>query len=370
MTSATNPGGMSRFHTRETMLRLAVVYGESDSTGQIPNLGISRGESDSGAIAIPSFYHTRPLSDNWDFGLSITAPAGFGDDYGAEDFRRYFATEWSLFYVAVSPALSYRVNDRFSIGAALTLNYSKYTVESKVLNVDSPGTNDGDSKLEADSVSASFITGMMYELNEQTRAGFMYRSGTDAELEGTPEFSNLSANTEALIQATGRANREISIESKLPPIAVFGLFHEFDSGASVSVDLSHIGWSDFVLTEFAFAADNLIERRTDYDDALAGSIGFSIPYKPGITLGVGVGYLESPVTNLQRSFLFRIDDSWVVGFGAEFERPNDRAITVNLSYGQSSDGRISTGVLPGLGEITSAYDSRHFAILDFKYKWR
>jgi hypothetical protein len=101
-----------------------------------------------------------------------------------------------------------------------------------------------------------------------------------------------------------------------------------------------------------------------------GDIGLSIPYKPGITVGVAAGYLESPVTDLERSFLFRIDDSWIVGFGAEFERPNDRSITVNLNYGQSADGRISTGALPRLGEITSEYDSRQFVVLDFKYKWR
>ena len=370
ITSLTNPAGMSRFHTKETIVQLAVTYGKSESTGQIPDLGISRSASDSGSIAIPSFYHTRPLSDKWDFGLSINAPAGFGDDYDADDFRRYFATEWSLVYISVSPALSYRVTDRFSIGGALTLNYTNYHMESKVLNVDSPGTNDGDSELDADSVSTSFIAGTMYEFNEQTRVGFMYRSSSNAELDGVPEFSNLSANTQALIDATGRADRVISIESELPPIAVMGLFHEFDSGVALSVDLAHIGWSDFVLTEFAFAGDNLIERRTEYDDALAASIGFSIPYKPGITLGVAAGYLESPVTDLERSFLFRIDDSWIIGFGAEFERPNDRSITLNLNYGQSADGRISTGALPRLGEITSTYDSRWFAVLDLKYKWR
>jgi len=370
MTASTNPAGMSRFHTRETIVQLALAYGESDSTGQIPDVGISRSESDNGGIGIPAFYHTRPLNDKWDFGLSITAPAGFGDDYGVEDFRRYFATEWSLVYIAVNPALSYRVNDQFSIGGALALNYTQYNVESKVLNVDSPGTDDGDSELEADGVSASFIAGMLYEFNDQTRVGFTYRGGTNAELEAVPEFSNLSANTQALIDASGRADREISIESELPPIAIIGLFHEFDGGAALSVDLAHIGWSEFVLTEFAFAGDSLIERGTDYDDALAGSIGFSIPYKPGVTLGAAAGFLESPVTDIERGLLFRIDDSWIVGFGAEFERPNDRSITVNLNYGQGGDGRISTGALPRLGEITSEYDSRWFVVLDFKYKWR
>jgi len=370
VTSLTNPAGMSRFHTKETIVQLTIPYGESKSTGEIPDLGISRAETDDGSLFIPSFYHTRPLSDKWDFGISINAPAGFGDDYGAEDFRRYFATEWSLIYIAVNPALSYRVTDRFSIGGALALNYTKYEVDSKVLNVDSPGTNDGDSNFEADDFSASFIAGMLYEFNEQTRVGFMYRAGTDSELKAVPTFSNLSANTQALFDATGRTDRELSIESELPPIAVLGLFYEFDGGTALSVDLAHIGWSDFVLTEFAFAGDSLIERRTDYDDALAGSIGFSFPYKPGVTLGVAAGYLESPVTDFERSFLFRIDDSWLVGFGAEFERPNDRSIAFNLNYGQGGDGRISTGDLPLLGEITSAYDSRWFVILDFKYKWR
>lgn len=370
MTSGTNPAGMSRFHTRETIVQLALAYGESESTGEIPDLGITGESTDDGGIGIPGFYHTRPLNDVWDFGISVTAPAGFGDDYGDNDFRRYLVTEWSLIYIAVNPALSYKVNDRFSIGAALNLNYTNYKLENKVLNVDSPGIDDGDAELDADSTSMSFTAGLMYQLNDATRLGLSYRSATDADLEDKPKFSNLSPNTQALIDASGRADQKLKIESELPPITMLGLYHEFGSGMALSVDLAHIGWSEFVLTEFAFAGDNLIERRTDYDDALAGSIGFSIPYKPGVTLGVAAGYLESPITDLERSYLFRIDDSWIVGFGAEFERPNNRSITVNLNYGQAADGRVETEPLPLIGPVTSEYDSRQFVVLDFKYKWR
>lgn len=370
VTAAQNPAGMSRFHKKETIARLAVAYSENEQTGQISELDISASETDDNVIGIPAIYHTRPLSDKWDFGFSVTAPAGFGDDYGDGDIRRYFATEWSLFYLAISTSVSYRVNDKLSIGGTVSANYSSYEIDSKVVNVDSPGTNDGDSKLEADGVSTSFVAGMMYEFNSRNRMGLVYRSSAESDLEDTPEFSNLSPNTEALIEASGRLDQPIEISSKLPPITILGFYHEFDGGVSLAADLAHIGWSDFKLTEFSFAGENLIQRNIDYDDALSGSLGLSIPYRPGVNLGVAVGFLESPVTDEERGLLFRVDDSWVVGFGVELERPNNRAMTISLNYGQGGDGRVTTGQLPILGEISSEYDSRDFLILDFKYKWR
>ena len=173
-----------------------------------------------------------------------------------------------------------------------------------------------------------------------------------------------------MINASGRADRDLSIESELPPILVVGLYHEYDSGISVSADIARINFSDFKLTEFSFIEDKVIARQTKYDDVYAFSLGLSYPYNGRLTLGAGAGYMENPVDADQRSFLFRIDTSWIVGVGGEYKLDNDRSLTLNLNYGQSDKGEINTQGLPVIGEINSEYDKREFFIVDLKYKWR
>jgi len=368
-TTYTNPAGMSRLEGTQKMFQFVYAHGEHDSSTEITGLNIKTEGFDTSDIFAPTGYYVRPLNERWKIGFSVIAPAGFGDDYGSSDARRYIAKEWDLFYLALNSSISYRVSDKLSLGATVVLNYSAYDLESDVLNLETPGTNDGKMELEADGISASFNLGMLYEFSDQTRVGVVYRSEVESELEGDPDFSGLDTTTLDLVSQLGLENLDVEIEGTLPAVLQAGLYHRFDNQSAFTVDIALVDFSEFVLTEFNVFAGTILNRQPKYDDILAGSIGYSFPLGSKYTIGTSRGYLESPVDKDERSFLFRIDEAMLFGLGVSWETSNSHGITINFDYIKVEDGRIETPTLPIVDRLISDHDNHDVLIVDFMYRW-
>ena len=366
ITAQTNPAGMSRFEKSEFIGQLAVVTVENEDTTAVTGLGLSSEDDDSSVYGGPLFYYVRPLSERWAVGLSMAVPGGFGDDYGSNSPTRYLVEEWSLAYVALVPAVSYKVNDQLSVGASAQINYAKYEVENSVLNVGEP---DGEMTLEADGVTVSFNASLLYQFDDRTRVGLNYRSAVDMELEGDPEFRRLSTATRSVLDAAGLLNIDIDIDSKLPPVWLAGVYHELDNGWGIAVDVGRVEWSEFKLTEFGFLEGTLLEQSPEYDDTWTGSVGVSIPLQNKWTLGFGVAYAESPLESDTRTFLFRADKTFVLGAGVEYDLGDNRSMTFNLSYLDLGDGKIESPSVPFLGRLEAEYDEHWGLIFDLQYRW-
>jgi long-chain fatty acid transport protein len=366
LTAQTNPAGMARLTDSDFIAQITVVSTQSDDETSVSGLGLSSSDEDSGVYGGPLFYYVRPLNDRLNVGISLSVPAGFGDDYGSGSASRYLVEEWSLVYVSLVPAISYRLNDQWSVGVSVPINYAKFDLENAVFN---PGAADGKMELEADGVAASFNVGVLYELTDTTRVGFNYRSEAEMDLEGDPDFSGLSTATRDLLATSGALNADVEIGSNLPPMIMVGSYHEFENGVGWAIDIGQIQWSEFVLTEFGYFNGLRAERDSSYDDVWAGSTGVSIPLGGRWTLGLGVAYMETPVEDDTRTLGFRIDETWLIGAGLEFDRGNGRSIAANLSFIDLGDGRVQSEPIPVIGTVAAEYDEHWGVMLDLQFRW-
>ena len=118
------PAGMSRLEG--TNITVQTMYVRSLSSFDIDEgkTAVDGGDPDNGSdpILIPSIYYVRQLDDRWHAGVSLTIPSGFGSDYGNTWAGRYNTVDFSLVYVALTPAISYRWKDQLSFGAGDGLN--------------------------------------------------------------------------------------------------------------------------------------------------------------------------------------------------------------------------------------------------------
>ena len=78
------------------------------------------------------------------------------------------------------------------------LTYTVIEQNKAVLNLD-PGFDDGQLTLDADGWTGGLSFSMLYEFNDQTRFGAVYRSELDPDLDGDLVFSGLSPTTEAAV---------------------------------------------------------------------------------------------------------------------------------------------------------------------------
>lgn len=367
VTAATNPAGLTRVKEPEWVVQLLAFSSDSTFVTTADSFSGVTEEESSGSLVIPSLYYARPISDRLGFGLSIIVPGGVGEDLDDNGPQRYLLDEWSLSYVSFTPAIGYRLNERLSLGAGLTINYSVLNYESAVRNLD-PAIGDGRMEIEATDLTLGFQLGLLYELTDRTRIGLNYRSENDPELSDTPDFSNLGPTRQQLLDQAGILNQKITLQSQFPQTINAGLYHQFANDVEFTVDVAWIDFSKYGFSEIRLGNQSLTTSATEYQDIWAVSAGVSWPVKDRWRLKFGAAYASSGVEDENRSFALRLDEIHGVGVGAEYRWRRDRVLGVNLSYYRLGDGPTETNV-PILGKLAGEFSEREAIGIDVTVRW-
>jgi long-chain fatty acid transport protein len=263
--------------------------------------------------------------------------------------------------IGVIPSVAYRVNEKLSIGASLSLNYSEFDLNKKVFN--GPGQGDGDFELDADGFGVGVNVGVLYEMNPMTRIGLVYRSEVEADDEGTPEFTNLSPARQALLDGAGVLDQDISMDTNMPQSVLAGVFHDFGNGWTMTADVLWIDFSNYSIDNITIG-DTTISKdsSTNYKDIWTGTLGATYALRPDLSLRGGVLYLSSGLDDEDRTILSRYDELWAVGAGVEHELKSKRKVAVDLTYFQFGDGEF-TVTDPVVGTISGEYTTNYGVML-------
>lgn len=364
-TAATNPAGLTRLHNTEWVGGLSAFYTASDFTTTAQSTGGSLSNSSNSSLAIPSFYYARPVNGDITFGISLTVPSGVGSDPGDSTPGRYLLEKWTLGYVSLTPAAGYRVNDQFSVGVGLNLNYALYDYQTAVFN--GPGQPDGKMELRDGSFGVGYQFGALYEFSPTTRFGLTYNSSTTSRFTSTPELSGLTPQRVALLPI-GIRSSTITLESEFPQRVGAGAWHGFADGKSASLDLAWINFNRFGLSSATLGSNSIEVNNNRYNNIWAATAGFNWPLDEKWLLRLGAAYVSSGVDTENRSFTFRLDRIWGAGAGTEYRWRKNRILGVNLTYyNLGSAPVIST--IPLVGTLSGEFSSNYAVELDLTLRW-
>jgi long-chain fatty acid transport protein len=364
-TGSVNPAGLTRLHNPEWVGE--VVAFAASSTDEISaSTGGSRSVASNGSFAIPAVYYARPWNERLTLGISVSVPAGLGANPGDATIGRYLLEKWTLGYLSLSPAAGYRLNDRLSLGLAFDLNYASYEYESAVFN--GPGQPDGAMKLKDSDFGVGFRLGALYEPTPTTRFGLAYRSATTAHFSSTPEFSGLTPLRQSVLDAAGVLTRTISLESRFPQALLAGTYHEFPNGASATLDVAWVEFSQFGLTQASVGNTSITTSNARYNDIWAGSAGLRWPLRGGWTAQVGMAYATSGISDANRTYALRLDRIWGIGAGATYRWTKEKSLAVNLSYYDLGNAPVNVGVA-GIGSLSAAYSTNYAFGLNMSFRW-
>jgi len=335
------PAGMSRLSgTRITVQGLAALPQAKFDVDE-GKTTVDGGDPDAGEdpIIIPSLYYVRQLNDKWHAGISFTVPSGFGSDYGNTWAGRYQTVDYSLVYVALTPTVSYRINDKLSLGGGVGINYTAETSETKLPQP--LGDTDGKISSDLDGVGINVTLSALYEFSDHTRAGIAWTSDSDADLEGNIKLRKLGPVLDPIL---GSKNIQTKITNTLPQRVLVGMYHEFDSGNYFTVDAMWMKFSDFTISNIEVNGEDVnVTVPEIYDDIGALTIGAGFPVNDRLTYRVGAMYLSSIVDDEDRNLSMRMDAMWGVGVGFEYQLPNERSIDVNANFLNTGDAPVDTG---------------------------
>ncbi|MBB1329074.1 MULTISPECIES: outer membrane protein transport protein [unclassified Pseudoalteromonas] len=333
---ARNPALMTLFKDKQLSVAAIGVIPDVSIEGESTNNGIDPSALDDDSIApsavVPAIYFTMPYNDKVSIGFGAFSNFGLSTEFNDEYVAGQIAGETEIFTVNLNASVAYKVTEQFSFGIGLNAIYADATVIRKV-GANASGIDFGADavNLQGDDTGFGLNVGLMYQLDDNSRFGFNYRSETDITFDG--DFSN---DLPAAIGGTGGAKLPGAVDLTLPAIAEFSGSHQLDDKLGLHYSVLWTGWSSFESLEAQVTlptGDKFVafEKQEQFDDSFRYSVGADYQYNEDLLLRAGVAFDESPVSQTHLSISIPDTDRFWFSFGGNYTIDQNSNVDLGVS---------------------------------------
>ncbi len=363
-----NPAGMARIQREQVNFGVAAIHAKSrisdtsSTTAPAAGGGGANGGSNDGDMVpttgVPMGYYVKPLDEKVAFGIGVYAPFGLATEYENGFQGRYFADKSYVRVITVQPTLSYRFNDKLSVGFGPTFNHIEGELSSSLTNPFGPaGANDGQVKIKGDDTAVGFNAGVLYEFTPQTRVGVTYRSRVKYELEGDTRVSGPGPAI-----GTSAGKYDASLDVTTPESVDVSFTHELNDAWTLYAGSTWTRWSRFkelrienegVGGAFAGALGTIVEEQ-EWHDTWAHAVGLSYKVNPQWVLRTGIAIDQTPTNNTDRSPRIPSGDRTIFSLGAGWSPTEDMTVDLAYSYLKEEEVEINRSS-PARGSYNATY---------------
>jgi len=321
-----NPAGMSRLAREEVSFGMAAIHAKTDIK-DANSAPVPTGSNDGDMVpftAVPMGYYVKPINDKWAAGVGVYVPFGMITDYENGFQGRFFGDYSEVRVITVQPTVSYRFNDKLSIGFGPTFNRIDGELQSATLN-------GGRVKVKGDDTAMGFNAGVLYEITPQTRMGVTYHSKVEFELEGDTKLSGAGFGPFV-------GKYDASLDLTTPESVDVSLTHELNDDWTLYAGAMWTRWSRFEaivienegMSPMLPSSVQTIVEEQDWHDTWSYAIGAAYKLNRTWTLRSGLAFDQSPTNNVHRSPRIPTGDRTAVSFGLAWNPTDD--VTVDLAY--------------------------------------
>jgi len=322
---------------------------------------------DAGSTALGgAFFYARPVNDKWGWGISLASISAAIMEYeDPEDFSgRYWTTEVTLLTVTLMPAVSYRVNEKFSVGLGLPILYGLLEMDVAIPGVVAGGA-EGLAEIEdGDDIVVGVTASAMWQASDSLRLGLVYLSKTELDFDAD---LSLTLPPGALPDSVNT-----NVEFTFPQTVRFSATQELNESMTLLATVAWEDWSAF--DEIAIGTpkgSGALER--NWDDTWKLALGLRWQPDARWTWRTGVAYDSDPTRPADRTADMPIDEQWRYSFGTTYERDNGHKIGLVLTYADYGSGKIDNGGSRPLSgapwTVTGDYSSNRILFLGLNYGW-
>ncbi|MEL0634022.1 outer membrane protein transport protein [Pseudoalteromonas carrageenovora] len=333
---ARNPALMTLFKDKQLSVAAIGVVPDVSIEGESTNNGIAPSALNDDSIApsavVPAAYFTMPYNDKVSIGFGAFSNFGLSTEFNDDYVAGQIAGETEIVTVNFNASVAYKVTEQFSFGIGLNYIYADATVIRKV-GANASGFDFGADavNLQGDDTGLGLNVGLMYQLDENSRFGFNYRSETDITFKG--DFSN---DLPAAVGGTGGAKLPGAVDLTLPAIAEFSGSHQLDDKLGLHYSVLWTGWSSFESLEAQVTAptgDKFVafEKQEQFDDAFRYSVGADYQYNEDLSLRAGVAFDESPVSQTHLSISIPDTDRFWFSVGGNYAIDTQSNVDLGVS---------------------------------------
>ncbi len=279
----------------------------TDFTGDNPFPGTSVTETgDAGVIVPPTFDLTHQFSDRLVVGVGVHVPYGLRTRWKNRDTTysgRFISKRAEVQAISFNPTVSYKLADRFAVGAGLDVRMSTVTLERNV-GIINPFTLSAVDvaavTLESDrATDFGFNLGFLARPSDHFSVGASYRHKVKQQFTGTADFNRLStgnAQVDALVALSVPAGPVgVATEIEFPSLLSVGASYQWNEW-TVAGQVDFHNWSSFdsLPLEFEGRPDLSGEVQEDYENSRIYRIGLERKLGERWALRGGYYYDETP----------------------------------------------------------------------------
>ncbi len=313
--------------------------------------------------AIPAGYITHQVTDDVWLGLALTVPFGMGTDYGKHwegNERGYTST---ILTFDINPNVAWKVNDYFSVGGGISLQYAKSKLGQAVR---ASGYEMGTGKIDADSWDWGWNVGLMLQPADSLRFGLSYRSAITHDAEGDFTFE-----PSAIGSRIGVAAIDCSAEAtvKTPDTVMLTATWEATDNLRLSGLIRWAKWSNFKNLQIKNSQGiTLSTVENNWEDTWLFSVGADYKLTEDWTVRAGVAYEKDPVSdNTKRMAVIPDTDRLWLTVGATWHATKHLQIDGGFAYLRGIGNR---DLYNNAGQKIGKYDSLDATILGLQAQYR
>lgn len=287
---------------------------------------------------IPNFYLSHQYNDKFAIGLAFGTNYGMETNLGKDFAAANFGNEASVTSMEANLNAAYKLNEALSIGGGIRYIIADGSIGAVMppqMGLVKPTLPGQTLKyMEGDDTAWGWQVGAAWQINENNRLGFAYKSAVDLTLEG-------HANGLAFNPMNPNAKKAGSMDLTLPATAELASFHQLNDQLAVHASINWTDWSSFKELVADFPDKSDLIKSENWEDNYRFAVGTTYKLDQKWTLRSGVAYDMSAVDDKYRTTTIPETDRLWLSVGAGYEWSKNLTLDAGFTYIFAKDAPIS-----------------------------
>lgn len=347
-----NPATMMMFDRPSFSTGVVFIDPDVDISGTSPSGQSLDAKNIAPTAWVPDLHYIQPLNEQWAVGGSVTSNYGLATEFNDSYTAGPYAGKTDLTTINLNFSTAYRLNQHLSFG----LGFNAVNADAKLERyAGESGTRLGlpadtqISKLDGNEWGYGWNAGILYEVDENNRYGFTYRSKVKIKFDGDyssqlPSALNPAQPVTGLPWGTNGETIPGSLDLNLPEMWEISGYNKVAPQWAIHYSMTYTTWSQFQeLRATGSNGQELFQKHEGFRDAYRIALGTTYFYDDNWTFRGGIAFDDSPVPAQNRSISIPDQDRTWFSAGASYAFNKDASVDVGVSYMHGQRVTINEG---------------------------
>ncbi|EGQ9630087.1 outer membrane protein transport protein [Vibrio cholerae] len=289
---------------------------------------------------IPNFYLSHQLNEQMALGFALGTNYGMETDLGTEFAASHFGTQASVISKEANLNIAYQILPQLSIGGGVRYvmgeghfgatapakNLIRHPVTNNVMTLPKGTTL---KYMEGEDNSWGWQVGSAWQINQNHRVGFAYKSEVVMDFEGHAEGVSYGSYKPGMMSVT------------LPATAELASFHQLNDQWAIHASINWTDWSSFKELTAVFPEKSDLIKSENWEDNYRFALGTTYQYDAKLALRAGVAYDTSAVDDKNRTATIPETDRTWVSVGGSYVATPQLTLDAGFTYIFAKDATIN-----------------------------